>query len=383
MPQPIYTYAVSLGTSIIEYAEFEVADHTLERIPGEYIRAYLNLLNDQNTQFGIAADAVAVAPVTPGAFTGMFNPNRPWPTENGIIFCPIPFFFSRNIPQAFPLLSTARNTVRIHIQFRPFNECIRSFYGSRTSCHEVPLGIQTEFLTNAGPTTITTATQPPPFLDCRLLVSTALCDGAIRSAYLRRSFEQMTDFVQWFAFDEPQKYVVSKSLAAADQVEIQLPLEFNHPMKEIFWIFRRKAVQINNEWGNFRPIIESDPQVAYLPWLVHGSLRFNGLEVVSAEGDYFRHQICRRHQGGYAAWALQMYGYSFSRIPEDYQPNGTANASRCNTITLNLRVRVPQPSAAAATWETDVSQGWEVFVFTHAINWIRFENGLCSRMFDS
>ena len=193
----------------------------------------------------------------------------------------------------------------------------------------------------------------------------------------------MTDLVQWFHFDEPQKYIVAKSLATADQVEIQLPLELNQPTKEIFWFFRRKAVQINNEWGNFRPFIESDPQVAYPSWLVQGALRLNGLEVVQAEGDYFRHQICRRHQGGYAAWALQMYGYSFSRVPEDFQPNGTANMSRCNTITLNLRVRVPKPSAVASTWEADVSQGWEVFVFTHGLNWLRFENGLCSPLFNS
>ncbi|NBR60217.1 MAG: hypothetical protein EBT86_00960 [Actinobacteria bacterium] len=379
----IYTYGVSIGTSIIAYAEFEVADKTIERIPGEYIRAYLNLLNDQDTQFGIATDAVAVAPVTPYSTTGMFNPNRPWPTENGIIFCPLSFFFTRNLKQAFPILSTARNTVRIHIEFRPFNECIRSFSGFRSSCQEGPLGLEVQFLTDSGPVTVTTTTQPPDFQDCRLLVSTALCDGGIRSAYLRSPFEQMTDIVQWFHFDEPQKYIASKSLAAADQIEIQLPLELNNPLKEIFWFFRRKAVQINNEWGNFRPYVESDPQVVYPPWLVHGVLRFNGLEVISAEGDFFRHQICRRHEGGYAAWALQMYGYSFSRVPEDYQPNGTANASRCNTITLNLRVRVPKPCSAASTWAADVSQGWEVFVFAHGLNWLRFENGLCSPLFNS
>lgn len=385
--QEPFTYSVSIGTSIIEYAEFEVADHTIERIPGEYIRAYFNLLNDQDTQFGVAADVLAVAPTDPAQpFTGGFNPNRPWPTENGIIFCPLPFFFSRHIRQAFPLISTARNTVRLHIKFRPFADCVRKVTGFRSACVQTPLATTFQFQQTVAPGSqfsVQSVSQPPQFQDCRLLVSTALCDGGIRSAYLRQAFEQMTDLVQTFAFDEPQKFIVSKSTSAADQIEIQLPLELNHPMKEIFWVFRRKAVQLNNEWGNFRPNIETDPQVAYPNWLVSGTLRFNGLEVVSGEGDYFRHQICRRHQGGYAAWALQMYGYSFARTPEDYQPNGTANASRCNTITLNLRVRVPQPTPYAVGWEADVSQGWEVFVFCHAYNWIRFKNGLCSLMFDS
>lgn len=392
-PTPIgystpYTYSVSLGTSIIEFAEFEVADHTLEKLPGEYIRAYLNLLNDQNSQFGIATDAVGVAPVlTDISYNnmGMFDPNRPYPTENGVIFCPLPFFFQRHLKQAFPLLSTAKNTIRVHIQFRSFEQCIRSVTGIRSNCQDTPLSKQFHFTRNNESFVVTTSDQPPDFQDCRLLVTSTLCDGGIRSAYLRKPFEQLTDLVQWFHFDEPQKYLVSKTKSSVDQVEIQLPLELNHPMKEIFWVFRRKAVQINNEWGNFRISIESDSQnIIYPSWLLRGTLRFNGLEVIDAEGEFFRHQLCRRHRGGYAAWALQMYGYSFAKVPEDFQPNGTANASRCNNITLNLKVCVPSPAGiASATWQADVNQGWEIFVFCHAYNWIRFENGLCSRLFDS
>jgi hypothetical protein len=215
---------------------------------------------------------------------------------------------------------------------------------------------------------------------------TSLTDGKIRQAYLRSPFEQMMTFLQSFRFTEPQKYVVAKT-TLNDQIEIQLPLEINHPVKEIFWFFRRNAIVINNEWSNFKPIIETDPYQYYEGWLVSATLQINGIEVVSGDGDYFRYQLARRHNGGLASWAANMYGYVFSRIPEEFQPSGTVNLSRANSIILNLTVRVPQISPEYheiyRPWGADVIKGWEVGVFSHGINWLRFENGLCQKLFNS
>jgi hypothetical protein len=67
--------------------------------------------------------------------------------------------------------------------------------------------------------------------------------------------------IQNFSFEEPLKYIVSKANANTDTVDIQLPLELNHPVSELVWVFRRKAVRVNNEWANFTPSIglESTP----------------------------------------------------------------------------------------------------------------------------
>ena len=74
----------------------------------------------------------------------------------------------------------------------------------------------------------------------------------------------MVKLVQTFHFEEPLKYIVSKSNPNSNvyTVEIQLPLELNHPTVELLWVFRRKAVLVNNEWANFTPAIglESSPK---------------------------------------------------------------------------------------------------------------------------
>lgn len=388
-----YTYIESIGTSIIDYAEFEVGDQTLERISGEYIRSQLNIVNNQNQQFGLATDAFGVYPfpyptVGDQQQISALSPQNPWTTENGIILCPLAFFFTRNLKSAFPLSSVSPNSVRIHIKLRPFNECVRSSQGWRATCDDTPLGTQIQIM-NTTTQIISYYKIPqivPPFRDCRLLMFTTLTDGKIRQAYLRSPFEQMSTFLQSFRFTEPQKYVVSKT-TLNDQVEIQLPLEINHPIKEIFWFFRRNATLINNEWSNFKPNIETDSYQFYEGWLVSATLQINGIEVVSGDGDFFRYQLARRHNGGIASWASNMYGYVFSRIPEEFQPSGTVNMSRANSIVLNLTVRVPQVPPVYQEifkpWGADIISGWEVGVFSHGLNWLRFENGICQKLFNS
>ena len=57
-----WTYMNSLGTAIIEYADFIVNDQTIERITGEFIRTFFNVYADINNLIGIATDATGSKP---------------------------------------------------------------------------------------------------------------------------------------------------------------------------------------------------------------------------------------------------------------------------------------------------------------------------------
>lgn len=292
----------------------------------------------------------------------------------------------------FPLLSCNENTVRIDVKLRPFNQVVRNYAGYRTNCDETPLNKTVPFtnLIPITPTTITTTTSecPPAFKDFRILTCCALTTGSLRNQFLRKPFEQMVKLVQTFAFEEPLKYLVSKPNSNTDTVDIQLPLELNHPVTELLWVFRRKAVLINNEWSNFTPAIslELNPEKVYPPWLVHASIRINGSELISADGNWFREHIASQHRGGIIPYYSYVYGYSFARYPDEHQPSGTANMSRATSVSLNLRVNTPfakDISALSPPGEFDPATvgGWEVFVFAIHMNWLRFENGICNRLF--
>jgi len=391
-----WTFINRMGTSIIESADFIVGDQTVERITGEFIATYLTLYSDQNALVGIANDAVGSVPYSWLSSAGSrpvlqtpFHPVRPYPTEDGTYFCLLPFFFFRTpLEQAFPLLSCHEGQVRIDVTLRPFEQMARAYLGYRANATDTPLGKTVTFVntTTGLPQTTMTLAQCPDFRDARLVTTCSLLTGSLRSKLMRQPFEQMVKLVQPFSFEEPLKYLVSKG--TSDQVTIQLPLELNHPVSELVWVFRRKAVRVNNEWANFTPSIglESSPDRIVPAWLVSASLRLQGSEVISAEGDWFREHIARVHGGGWNAYASSVYGYSFSASPERHQPSGSANMSRATSIQLQLTVRTPLATdlttlSPPCVFDPAVVGGWEVFVFAIHYQWLRFERGICQRLF--
>ncbi len=392
-----WTYINNLGTAIIEYADFIVGDSTIERISGEFIKAYFNVFADINNLIGIATDATGTTPasyLSTGTVEGTeLNPNRPYPTEDGTFFCILPFFFIRTrLKEVFPLLSCNEGSVRIDIKLRPFDQVVRRYIGYRENCGQTPLASSVTFNKVIEEGTVTTQTSEcaPPFRDFRILTVCPLITGSLREKYLHRPFEQIVKLVQTFHFEEPLKYIVSKSNPNSDTVEIQLPLELNHPVTELLWVFRRKAVLVNNEWANFTPAIglETNPNTVYPAWLDWANIRINGSELVSADGEWFREHIAAAHKGGIITYNSYTYGYSFARYPEEHQPSGTANMSRATSVTLNLRVNQPiqRPLSSLSppcVFDAAAVNGWEVFVFAIHYNWLRFENGICNPMFSN
>jgi len=67
-----------------------------------------------------------------------------------------------------------------------------------------------------------------------------------------------------------------------------------------------------------------------------------------------------------------VYGYSFAARPSEHNPSGTMNASRLSSLRLTLEVKPP-----GGVDDTE----WEVHVFVFGFQWLRFENGICNKMF--
>lgn len=380
-----WTYVNGLGATIIEWAEFVIGDQTVERITGEFIKTYLSLNSSINSAFGYGTDGIGLINES------SMSPNRPWPTESGQYISILPFFMFRSLySETLPILSCAEGTIRINIQLRTFQQSVRIAQSpySRASCDETPLNQTAIFLdTSNNQIRQPTASQPPPFTDFRLITFAHFISQPLRTAYIHRPVEQLNQFVQTFTFDEPLRYSVNKTNPNTDSVDISLPLELNHPVKELFWIFRRKATAINNEWLNFSPYIQSQQsptRTREIPWLDYATLRVNGQILEQAEGDWWRTAFARKHTGGYLTYANNTYGYVFSRQPDEHQPSGYANMSKAHTIRLNLTVNTPQPVPSTIPlggFDAGTNQGWEIFVYAIYYNWLRFENGLCQKVF--
>lgn len=373
-----WSYANSLGTSIIQEAELEIDGQTIETIDGDFINVFSLLFSELNTQFGTSYDhfgRVSQARLV----NNPSGPSRLFPTEDGILHCVLPFGFMRTrYREALPLIAIREGLVRIHITLRPFSECVRQRRGFRDSCDSSPLNTDI-VLTNGlfPPTlkTVHTSAGAPPFKSLQLVTFGALLTGPLRTKMLYEPFEQLYREVTTFEFDEPMKYAVGKA-SATDTIRIQLPLEANHPLEEIIWFVRRKDVALNNNWTNYSAFLETEwpalvSTVQRNPLLTYAAIQMNGQTLVEAEEQYFRQRIAEAHRGGIVAHNAFVYGYPFARTPGEHQPSGSANASRLNSLRLTLEV---QPPAGGGLWE--------VKVFCIAINWFRFENGLANTLFE-
>ncbi len=373
-PQTAWYYANNLGQALIQEAELEIDGVTIERIDGDLISVFSSLYPELNTQFGVGPDHMGVYSLSQIASWPQY---RPYPTENGYLHCVLPFFFQRmRLKEGFPLLACREGTVRIHVTLRPFVDVIRQQRGFRDSCDATPINIPIEFYNKTVPftqiETVQTQEAEPQLQNIRLITLASMLDGNVRSGMLRQPFEIMNRIVQTFYFEEPLKYVVAKT-TTEDSIRIQLPLEANHPIEEIVWFIRRKDVANNNEWTNYSSVLNYAVNTTFNPresMMLSAKVQANGIDLIEAEAQYFRQQIARHHRGGIVAYNNFLYGYPIAKTPGDvHQPSGTINASRLQSLRLTLDVR---PPGAAA---------WEVKVFCMGLNWLRFQNGICNRMF--
>lgn len=376
-PQRAWYYANAIGQIMLQKVELEVDGKTIETVDGDLSSVFASLYPDLNTQFGPGADHLGVYSIQQILNWPQY---RVFPTENGYLHCVLPLFFQRTrLKEVLPLIACREGTVRIHITLRPLSECVRQARGFRDSCDAVPINIPIDFYNVSLPArelvSVRTSESEPQLQNVRLMTWGAMLDGSVRSGMLRQPFEIMHRGVQTFYFEEPLKYVVAKN-STTDIIRVQLPLEANHPIEEIIWFIRRKDVSNNNEWTNYSSVLNKDYDPVFNPresMLVAAKIQANGIDLVEAEGEYFRQQIARHHRGGIVAYNNFIYGYPIAMSPGDvHQPSGTINASRLQNLRLVLDVRPPQAALGAA---------WEVKVFCIGLNWLRFQNGICNPMF--
>jgi hypothetical protein len=112
-------------------------------------------------------------------------------------------------------------------------------------------------------------------------------------------------------------------------------LNFNLPIKELFWVNQLDDVFITNDLFNYSNTV--NPIVPQGNIVSSALIYINGIERFSIRtGDYFRliqpYQKHIRSPNGF------IYIYSFSVKPEEHQPSGCSNFSKLNTKELFLNI---------------------------------------------
>jgi hypothetical protein len=357
-----WTWAKSLGSVAIAKAELEIDGVTVEQWSGDWISVWSRLAMDCGK--GIGWDDSVLGPM--GG------------TEDGSVYCYLPFWFARHTNVSYPLISTSR-PLRIHITLRPFHEVVRMVSQNKV-CDESPLGASFQILDLTVPfryiRTVQVGLGVPTMEVAEMVCGTALIDGDLRTAYRDFQHELLMSPVTEFRFGEPLKYTVG--IPDGTKITIGLPLEgLSGPISQLVWVVRRKAVESRADWTNYSTVLERDVDPIWNPrnpLLCRAQLLLGTAVWFDEEESVVRQVGALPTAGGIRAFGNYIYCWNFSERPTAFDPRGSTNASR---VDVRLTLEITQPIDSMGV----VDKEWEVLVWAVGINWMQFANGVPNRKY--
>jgi hypothetical protein len=220
---------------------------------------------------------------------------------------PMFFWFNREYSVALPLIALQYHEITLKIKIRDFNSCYRNS-----------------------------------------VLSTQLTDYHIQSFRVWADYVHL-DMEERRKFAETQHECIIEQLQfaedefiASSQNSVSKVLNFNHPVKELYW------VHVNNDYEQ-QNILTGNQLLTYsiptnLETFGEGVLQLNGIDRFEKRpANYFR--LVQNYQMHTRYSSKQIYTYSFSLNPERLQPMGSCNMSKFASINLFLDYNAINPKA--------------------------------------
>lgn len=306
-------YVDDVGRAIIDEIELEIGSVVYDRLRPEYMHAWEELTKLAEKQYGIlTGKSSSVAQLTA------------WATATQKLYIPIPFYFGDEWGSGIPLVSLHLTDVKINVKFKNKSDIIVS---------------------TGGPYTITTA--DALLADVHLLAETVYLDDPERD---------------WFA-DTQLKYVIHQTqflgahAVSAGVTSSNIDLHFNHPTKELIFMYRTDTNKTNLNWFNFDGEEANNEAFKTVELTLNGSERFR-----KRDPYYFR--IVQPEQHHSRIPDKRVHTYSFALYPEDSNPSGSINFSRIDNTRLKFE------------WTAALVDSAEILVYARNINTCTVGNGV-------
>lgn len=309
------SYVNSIGHALIQEISIEVGEQEIDRQNGEWMEIWSSYTTTTDKRVGFNNMIGKLDGYTPPTFFGAQK-----------LYIPLKFWFCRNPGLALPLIALQYHPIRINLTLRPLSQL---FYSP---------GLSTPECTNL-------EISPASITDMMLWGDYIYLDVEERRRFVSSPHEYLIEQVQYTA---PIPVASGSTLAT-------LRLEFNHPIRELFWFIQRDDMTRYHEYFNYSSlgIYESGTRQDILldtVLLLDGFDRFQ-----KRDAGYFRLvQPWQYHT--VVPEDFFVYSYSFCLEPESVQPCGSMNASRMDSISLQVNlvpavvtpVQTPPPEGTVA-----------------------------------
>jgi hypothetical protein len=282
---------------LIQEITIEIGEQEIDRQNGEWMEIWSNYTTTTDKQTGFYNMIGKVDGYSPPTLYGPLK-----------LYIPLRFWFCKNPGLALPLIALQYHPIRINLTLRPLNQLFVS-----------------QSLTAPGCTTLEVT--PASISDLMLWGDYMYLDADERRRFVSNTHEYLIEQVQY----------TSQIPIAPGASSGSLRLEFNHPVREIFWYIQRDDMTRYHEYFNYSSLgtFEVGNRQDILQDAVLQLDGFDRFQVRDA--GYFRlvqpwqyHTVIPED--------LFVYSYSFALRPEDVQPSGSMNASRMDNIVLQVNV---------------------------------------------
>ena len=329
---PYINWTNNVGHAFLKSCEIEIGGQKIDKIYSQWLDIW-NELTDKykDMRLAIGKNSGKISYLEENEIIGSIS--VPASLDNlmdkleRISYVHLPFWFSKNVGLALPLIALQYHEVKLKLKTRSLKSLINTNLVS-------PIGD----LTFSKP-------------DVQLWVDYIYLDTDERRRFAQVSHEYLIEQLQ----------INSKSISS-DSTKFNMDLDFNHPIKELIWV-NQKDVNIienlnysadptnqtngalaNNDYFNYNSNVDDNTSKSYIEYIngqrsIEGfdkmTLKLNGHDrFEKRKASYFR--LCQTSQSGHIVPEKHIYTYSFSLKPEEHQPSGTCNFSRIDDATFQF-----------------------------------------------
>lgn len=303
----------SIGHAIIDYVDLEIGNRLIDRHYGLFMEIWEELTGkDKNENPSIGK-------------TSNIQTLKTYATSSSEYIVPLRFWFCEHLGVSLPLYALKYHRVKLTIKFKNFDSCIN--YDGITP----PIAVN---LTNA-------------YL---------MCDY-IYVQHVPKKIEKLSILITQVQIKETSGEEVNHQSSV-----FKTNLPFNHPVKELLWVFIERESIDNNDPFNFskrnpNPLAPTQSLMKSVSLFIDGNEYFKHFD----EKVYRTANSMKYHTNTTDRF---IYTFPFCEYPEDIQqPSGSLNFSCIDSFTINGVMNSP------------VNENY-LYVFAINYNWLEIENGV-------
>jgi len=298
------SYTNAVGHAVIQEITVNIGEQEIDKQYGEWMEIFSNYtvtkdkLDGWNTMIGKRSGASQGN--SQSGTVNLFGPLS--------LYVPLRFWFCKNPGLALPLIALQYHPIRINITLRPLSQMF----------------VINNPIVNPCDTTAVTSGA----ITMNLYGDFIHLDIEERRRFVANTHEYLIEQVQ----------TTGNNPITGSAINVAVPMVFNHPLREIYWVIQRDLALNANQHFNYTNVTNSENVYPFNNLLSTAILQIEGFDRFDVRNaDYFRlvqpfqyHTVIPIND--------YVYSYSFCFRPEDVQPSGSMNASRLDTITLQLQL---------------------------------------------